>query len=212
MLLNFYHGAIDALNTSERFSTHRSRSNYAFKPLQLSFILHYFLNRLIIVYFLLRSAVAEETPVVVEEKTVEEVPEAVEEVKVDAPEAATNGDAPEATNGDTPKATNGDAPEATNGDAPKATNGDAEATNGDAPKATNGDAPEATNGEAAVEATNGDSNGHATNGDAVKRKADDNGDTSETVEVSAEKIAKLKEVAAAAVEEEVAPSGEEITA
>ena len=181
MLLNFYHGAIDALNTSERFSTHRSRSNYAFKPLQLSFILHYFLNRLIIVYFLLRSAVAEETPVVVEEKTVEEVPEAVEEVKVDAPEAATNGDAPEATNGDTPKA-------------------------------TNGDAPEATNGEAAVEATNGNSNGHATNGDAVKRKADDNGDTSETVEVSAEKIAKLKEVAAAAVEEEVAPSGEEITA
>ena len=112
--------------------------------------------------------------------------------------------------------------EATNGDAKapeEATNGDAkapeEATNGVAKapeEATNGNG-NATNGDAEV--TNGDSNGH-TNGDsetkeATKRKAEDAGDAPEPVEVSAEKIAKLKEAA----EEEpaaAAPVEEEATA
>jgi len=114
---------------------------------------------------------------------------------------ATNGTAAvveEATNGDAAikEATNGDAAPVVEEEVKEATNG--EAKNGD----SNG---HATNGNAAVK--NGDSNGHAANGEeakeATKRKADESGDAPETVEVSAEKIAKLKE--AVEEKEEVAP-------
>ena len=91
-------------------------------------------------------------------------------------------------------------PETTNGATEEvAKEAESEATNGEAKEATNGEAKEATTSEA-KEVTNG--NTEETNGaaeateeapEATKRKADS--PSEETEDVSAEKIAKLKEVA-----------------
>lgn len=133
-------------------------------------------------------AAAEETPVVEEVEAVAAVAEKAAEVVAETTtEEVAVEEAAEATNGDS------------NGDS----NGHAAEANGDA----NGDSK---NGHSNGDAENGHSNGDSETKEATKRKADEAGDILETIEVSAEKIAKLKEATEEPTEEEVAaPVAEE---